>query len=167
MECHVHIWQMSPQLSCGDICQIWMWFKNSNMCFCKIENVPNGKYNKWTLSNPHPWTLINDQFDENLVHYCVLKPYKCDSVTPIKIPTLLLLKISNILFACITNMKKMFVVTNFVSCTLLKVTNKTIYSKASDYMIVTNATSVCVYVCLCVCVWGTVVRVMEEPILTS
>ena len=31
MDCHVHIWQMSPQLCCGDIFQIWMWFKYSNM----------------------------------------------------------------------------------------------------------------------------------------
>ena len=23
----VHIWQVSPQLSCGDTCQIWTWFK--------------------------------------------------------------------------------------------------------------------------------------------
>ena len=28
---HVHIWQLSPQLSCGDNCQIWMWFKESNI----------------------------------------------------------------------------------------------------------------------------------------
>ena len=32
----VHIWQMSPQLSCGDICQIGIWFDDSNVCFCKI-----------------------------------------------------------------------------------------------------------------------------------
>ena len=25
---HVHIWQAWPQLSCGDICHIWMWHKN-------------------------------------------------------------------------------------------------------------------------------------------
>ena len=24
---HVHIWQVLPQLSCGDTCQIWMWCK--------------------------------------------------------------------------------------------------------------------------------------------
>ena len=77
----------------------------ANIWCCEIENVPRGENNKWSFSNPHPWTLINDQFAENLFHYCVLKPYKCDSVTPIKIPTLLLLKISNIHFTCITNMK--------------------------------------------------------------
>ena len=25
-EYHVHIWQVSPQLSCGDTCQIWTWY---------------------------------------------------------------------------------------------------------------------------------------------
>ena len=24
---HVHIWQVLPQPSCGDTCQIWMWYK--------------------------------------------------------------------------------------------------------------------------------------------
>ena len=24
---HIHIWQVLPQLSCGDTCQIWMWCK--------------------------------------------------------------------------------------------------------------------------------------------
>ena len=30
IEYHIHIWQVSPQLSCGDTCQIWMWF---NRCY--------------------------------------------------------------------------------------------------------------------------------------
>ena len=30
IEYHVYVWQVSPQLSCGDTCQIWMWFKVSN-----------------------------------------------------------------------------------------------------------------------------------------
>ena len=52
MEYHVHIWQMSLQLSCGDICQIWMWFEESNLYFCKIENFPHGEINERSLSNP-------------------------------------------------------------------------------------------------------------------
>ena len=27
LEYHIYIWQVSPQLSCGDTCQIEMWFK--------------------------------------------------------------------------------------------------------------------------------------------
>ena len=30
---HVHIWQVSPQLSCGDTWQIWMWLKVSILYF--------------------------------------------------------------------------------------------------------------------------------------
>ena len=36
IEYHVHIWQVSPQLSCGDTCQIWIRFKECNRYFCQI-----------------------------------------------------------------------------------------------------------------------------------
>ena len=51
----VYIWQVSPQLSCGDTCQIWMWFEESNMYFCEIENFAYGEINERSFSNPHPW----------------------------------------------------------------------------------------------------------------
>ena len=35
IEYHVYIWQVSPQLCCGDTCQIRMWFEESNMYFCQ------------------------------------------------------------------------------------------------------------------------------------
>ena len=35
IEYHVNIWQVSPQLSCSDTCQIWMWFKESKRYFWK------------------------------------------------------------------------------------------------------------------------------------
>ena len=54
IEYHVYIWQVSPQLSCGDICQIWMWFEESNMYFCHIENFTYGEINERSFSNPHP-----------------------------------------------------------------------------------------------------------------
>ena len=38
IEYQIYIWQVSLQLSCSDTCQIWMWFKESNMYFCHIEN---------------------------------------------------------------------------------------------------------------------------------
>ena len=37
IEYHVYVWQVSPQFSCGNTCQIWMWFKESSRYFCKIE----------------------------------------------------------------------------------------------------------------------------------
>ena len=55
IEYHVYIWQVSPQLSCGDTWQIWMWFKESNRYFCKIENFAYGKISERSFSNnPHP-----------------------------------------------------------------------------------------------------------------
>ena len=55
IEYHVYIWQVSPQLSCGDTCQIWMWFRESNRYFCKIENFAYGEISERSFSNPHPW----------------------------------------------------------------------------------------------------------------
>ena len=40
---HIHIWQVSPQLSCGDTCQIWMWFGRSNGHLHKSNNFPESK----------------------------------------------------------------------------------------------------------------------------
>ena len=54
IEYHVHIWQVSPQLSCDDTCQIWMWFRESNRYFCKIENFAYGEISEQSFSNPHP-----------------------------------------------------------------------------------------------------------------
>ena len=50
----VYISQVSPQLSCGDTCQIWMWFRESSGYFCKIENFAYGEISERSFSNPHP-----------------------------------------------------------------------------------------------------------------
>ena len=40
---HIHIWQVSLQLSCSDTCQIWMWYSIGNKCFEEIlKNLKNG-----------------------------------------------------------------------------------------------------------------------------
>ena len=57
IEYRVHIWQVSPQLSCGDTCQIWMWFGESNRYFCKIENFAYGEISERSFSNPQPWSV--------------------------------------------------------------------------------------------------------------
>ena len=54
---HVYIWQVSPQLSCGDTCQIWMGFNKSNSNFCKIENFAYREINERSFSNPTPGSL--------------------------------------------------------------------------------------------------------------
>ena len=46
--------------ACGDTCQIWMWFEESNMYFCEIENFAYGEINERSFSNPHPrCTMVN------------------------------------------------------------------------------------------------------------
>ena len=40
---HVHIWQVSPQLSCGDTSQIWMWYWKSNALVIREEMENNGR----------------------------------------------------------------------------------------------------------------------------
>ena len=37
IEYHVYIWRVSPLLSCGDTCEIWIWFKESNEYFCRLK----------------------------------------------------------------------------------------------------------------------------------
>ena len=44
---------MSPQLSCGDTCQIWTWFIRSNTYFVKLKHVPNRKSINGSPSSPH------------------------------------------------------------------------------------------------------------------
>ena len=36
---HIHIWQMLPQLSCGDTCQTWMRYSRGNQYFDKIWKI--------------------------------------------------------------------------------------------------------------------------------
>ena len=59
-EYHIHIWQVSPRLSCGDTCKIWMWFKRSNLYCHKSRNVPDRKNIKQSFSNPHPWSAVQE-----------------------------------------------------------------------------------------------------------
>ena len=59
IEYHVYIWQASPQLSCGDTCHIWMWFKESNRYFCKIENFAYWEINERSFSKPLPRWIIS------------------------------------------------------------------------------------------------------------
>ena len=70
-EYHVYIWQVSPQLSCDDTCKIWMWFKESNRYFCKIENFAYGEINERSFSNPHPWShLTVHDGRSSIIHCC-------------------------------------------------------------------------------------------------
>ena len=52
---YIHIWQLSPQPSCGDNCQIWMWFNKSNWYFSTGKKYPlRGAGNdEQNFSDPH------------------------------------------------------------------------------------------------------------------
>ena len=52
----VHIWQVLPQLSCGDTCRMWKWFELSNWYLCKIKKIPYREIDQRSFSNPHPWS---------------------------------------------------------------------------------------------------------------
>ena len=69
IEYHVHIWQVSLQLSCGDTCQIWMWCKEFNRYFDRIENFAYGEINERNFSNLHPryWVRVVRQHIDGLV----------------------------------------------------------------------------------------------------
>ena len=56
---YVYIWQVSPKLSCVEICQIWMWFKESNWYFCKVETLAYGEINEQNFSNIRPCSPFN------------------------------------------------------------------------------------------------------------
>ena len=71
IEYNVYIWQVSPQLSCGDTCQIWMWFKESNRYFCKTEIFVYGKINKWSFSNPQPRKTILEMASTKISQRCL------------------------------------------------------------------------------------------------
>ena len=46
IEYHIHIWQVSPQLSRGESHQIWLWLKESDRYSCKITHFACGEINE-------------------------------------------------------------------------------------------------------------------------
>ena len=54
IEYHVHTWQVSPQFSCGDTCQIWMCGEESNRYICETENFAFREIDQQNFSNPPP-----------------------------------------------------------------------------------------------------------------
>ena len=64
----VHIWKVSPQLRCGDTCQIRCerGLKKVTILFCNISNFHNGKIDKRSFNNPHHRYVIMDSISVNL-----------------------------------------------------------------------------------------------------
>ena len=84
---HGHIWQVSPQLSCGDICQIWMWYKEYNRYFGSIENLAYGEINERSFSNPHPsswwFQVIYLPIFPRVSSLALRQPYDCPSASEV------------------------------------------------------------------------------------
>ena len=59
MEYNVNIWHVSPQHSCGDTCQIWMWCEESNRYFARSKILLMEKLTNRALVTPTPvlWCL--------------------------------------------------------------------------------------------------------------
>ena len=72
----VHIWQVLPQLSCGDTCQIWMWCKLSNRYFDRIENFAYGEINERSFSNPHPSSSVTAVLHHNQEEWTYVSGYE-------------------------------------------------------------------------------------------
>ena len=62
IEYHIHIWQVSLQLSSNDTCQIWKRFKELNRYFCNITNFLDEDINEQSFSNPHPCYICKLMF---------------------------------------------------------------------------------------------------------
>ena len=96
---HIHFWEVSLQLSCGDSCQVWMWFNRSD-CFlrkaviCPVEkvgreltlNVRGGNYLGFTWSISWllmPWLLTSPGHQQPWYWLCRIcgswkrKDFKC------------------------------------------------------------------------------------------
>ena len=58
---HVYHCLMSPQLNCGDIRQIWKWFKEPNRHFYKLKYFLYGEINERNFSDPNPGSGFNNK----------------------------------------------------------------------------------------------------------
>ena len=52
---HIHIWQLLLQFSWSDTSQIWMWFEEPNIYFCKTEDFHIRYLNECSFSKYNPW----------------------------------------------------------------------------------------------------------------
>ena len=91
IEYHVHIWQVSPLLSCGDTCQIWMQCKEYNRYLGRIvkpqQIIPIDKLRIfWTETRS--MLNISEVYRRftSLTRFCeMLNIFVCvNTVTPIK-----------------------------------------------------------------------------------
>ena len=74
-----HIWKVSLQQSCGNICQLWSWYWNGNQCFDNSEKLENIRTNliHWINSThdfPLIWQMLLGPHDQNTLWKNLRKP---------------------------------------------------------------------------------------------
>ena len=62
---HIYIWQVPPQLSRGDTCQIYIWYSIANVCIDNAEKFENNRKQEIGLVTLTPELMLN---------YCRLHP---------------------------------------------------------------------------------------------
>ena len=55
--CHIHIWQVSLQLSCSDTCQILMWFKAPEYMKA-ISHLPQHEFQRQNIYTDTPYIVM-------------------------------------------------------------------------------------------------------------
>ena len=58
---HIHIWQVSPQLRCGDTYQIQTWYLRSNVFFDNAEKTENNEPEEIGLVTPTPGVVAESR----------------------------------------------------------------------------------------------------------
>ena len=93
IEYHVYICQVSPQLSCGDTCHIWMWSKDDIDTFARSKILLTEKLANGAWVTPHLVFLVmpRDGGSKNLfinlsvIQFSILQKYLLDSMNHIHI----------------------------------------------------------------------------------
>ena len=93
-----HIWKVSPQLSCGDTCQICMRFKECHRYFCVIENFAFGEIDERSFSKnvSRVWDFDSDWQASRICDWMIYYrlglprvPLHCGLTWRVGIPTIL------------------------------------------------------------------------------
>ena len=84
---HIHIWQVLPQLSCRNTCQVWMWDSIGNQCFDNSNKIEKMIREKIKLVIPTPvmrWDLSRNFF---VMMFVTLSCPPCPVVYPSSVGT--------------------------------------------------------------------------------
>ena len=66
---HIHIWQTSPQLSCGDIFRIWAWYSIGNNFSITLRSWKNNGMEEIDFLTPTPGAYFILEHLQPLTHW--------------------------------------------------------------------------------------------------